>query len=256
MTNIKCIDAVSTTRWMLSKSGVWPMKRMNCLDWFKLTINWTYALSLVIMMLIEITNVWRDYKKLAEILGTIFPYGTYGCKLIALAYNKKCFFEIINDINSATFNSHPKDLVQPIAQTIWISKTAEKIFKFLLLLLLMIYLIFPIIDHNALPIPLSYELGNYYYLMHLYQMTALILTAWNISCIDLLFTSFVGLAAAQIDILREKLIRCKCNEDSTTAEEIFDRNVAVILQDCIKLHIAIIRYVEYADNFKFNGFTF
>lgn len=236
MPSTKCLDAVTTTKWMLTKSGVWPKTNMTSFDKFKLVINLVYALSLLIMMLIEIIRVWKNYDKLAEILGTIFPYGTYGCKLVALACKKQYFFNIMKDIDSAVFNSHAEELKKPIAQTVLISKTAEKIFKVMLLILLMIYLIFPIIDHNALPIPVSYELGNYYYLMHWYQMTALILTAWNISCIDLLFTSFVSIAAAQINILREKL-----RTSHIALDDMFNENVRKTLHDCIELHTSIIR---------------
>lgn len=238
MRNIRCSDALITTKWMLRKSGIWPLKKMNFFDKIKLIINWAYALSLMVMVLFEAANIWRNYQKLAEILCTVFPSISYLCKLVALVCKKKHFFAIIDSMDSTIFNSHPEEQKIPIIITIKVSRMAAKVFRVLIVLLIMLYLIFPILDHNALPIPISFKLGNYFYLMHFYQMSALILIAWNITCIDLLFTTFTGLAAAQIDILERKLLTSM--KDIGNSQD-FNQSIASTLRSCIQLHVAIIR---------------
>ncbi|GJQ66223.1 hypothetical protein Trydic_g4279 [Trypoxylus dichotomus] len=116
------------------------------------------------------------------------------------------------------------------------------------------YSIFPFFDEKDLPVPLSFSIGRYRYLMYLFQVVSLAICAWNLTSIDLLFVNLLGLAAATVDRLRERLsdsvknaeksIITNKNTEKLAVMQLLNIIVAEDLRECTILHIAILRYVD------------
>ncbi|GJQ66224.1 hypothetical protein Trydic_g4280 [Trypoxylus dichotomus] len=135
---------------------------------------------------------------------------------------------------------------------IQLTNKAKRIFQMLTLCVLSFYTIFPIFDEKDLPIPFSFKIGRYKYAIHVFQISALSLCAWNLTSIDLLFVCLMGIAAAIIDILRRNIVNVVSDAKKLNNETFRnDRNsvpaskdITGLLKKCIMLHIAILRYIK------------
>lgn len=113
------------------------------------------------------------------------------------------------------------------------------------------FIIKPFLSVDALPINFSYDVGNYYYALYLFQVFSLLITAVVVATIDLSFAGFLSLAAAQVDIFKERLMNSKREaeknvgeslvmSDGVTVNERVDEEVRKIIKESVILHYNII----------------
>ena len=113
------------------------------------------------------------------------------------------------------------------------------------------FVIKPFLSADALPINFSYDVGNYYYAVYLFQVVSLVITALVVATIDLSFAGFLSLAAAQVDIFKERLMNSKHEaernvgeslvmSDGVTVNERVDEEVQKIIGESVVLHYTII----------------
>ncbi|KAF2904117.1 hypothetical protein ILUMI_02070 [Ignelater luminosus] len=113
--------------------------------------------------------------------------------------------------------------------------------------LLIAYSAYPILDNKPLPSPFPFDLGKYTTLMYCFQVIGGSFSTVNNICFDITCASLMGLAAAQLDILAEKII---CIEEDEVPDDAAVKHQAILgqvgerinekLRDCVKHHIAII----------------
>ncbi|XP_022909841.2 putative odorant receptor 92a [Onthophagus taurus] len=129
-------------------------------------------------------------------------------------------------------------------------------FRFMMGGVCLFYVIFPFFDDKDLPIPFSLDLGKYKIVMHIFQVVALTIAAWNVSCIDLTFVTIMGICAAQLEILCIRLqnFATKARKISYHRHE-FDRNVGIFLKECVIHYDGIISLVAKVNN-MFSFITF
>lgn len=113
-------------------------------------------------------------------------------------------------------------------------------------------IIIPILKMNSeksVPIPFFMDMDQQSFLVYvsvwLFEGFAVMLTTMSIGCFDGVLFFFIAIAAAELRILREKVVEAT-NLQTLNSENMqtqnFDNAVNNLLKDCVKQHIAIERY--------------
>ncbi|KAF2903348.1 hypothetical protein ILUMI_02837 [Ignelater luminosus] len=238
-------DAFKIHCYMMTTSGVWPQKNPNMYYKLKTLSSWFFAISLCTTMWMEAINDVKNFAKLSEILYIMVTITAYNIKLAVFTYyRKESFLDMINFLKNPVFVSYPDDIDHYMVKTIKSSTLLANIYRYLILCCVILYIFYPILDNKALPFPFPYDLGKYTPLMYVFQLMGESYAAWNNSCLDTLCTSLMGIAAAQLDILCEKIARIKEEEVSLQNYEISeeaDKITTKKLSQCVEHHLAIIK---------------
>ncbi|KAK5647664.1 hypothetical protein RI129_002556 [Pyrocoelia pectoralis] len=190
-------------------------------------------------MSIEVAYNLKDFIKLSETLYMMITVAEYVIKQISLSYKKKAFLKIIEFLKDPIFLSYPYELDHYMVKTVRQSTFIANTYRYIVGCCVVLYLVYPMVDHKSLPFPFPLELGVYRYFMYAFQIVTVGIGAWNNSSIDTLTTSLMGISAAQLDILYEKIIRIQ-NEAPENGNK-NDKNVLKVLRQCVKHHNAIIQ---------------
>ncbi|KAK5647660.1 hypothetical protein RI129_002552 [Pyrocoelia pectoralis] len=190
-------------------------------------------------MSIEVAHHYKDFVKLSETLYIMITITGYLVKQISLTYNTKAFLKIIEFLKDPVFLSYPYELDHYMVKTVRQSTFIANMYRYIVACCVVLFFVYPIVDHKSLPFPFPLELGVYTYFMYAFQIVAVGLTAWNNSSIDTLTTSLMGITAAQLDILYEKIIGIQNEAPEGGNNE--DKNVLKVLRQCVEHHNAIMQ---------------
>ncbi|CAG9812827.1 unnamed protein product [Phaedon cochleariae] len=108
------------------------------------------------------------------------------------------------------------------------------------------YSIMPIVIKTDLPIMFSYDLGQFWMAMYIFQVIGMVNAASNNSSLDILAVSLIGIGCAQIDILNEKLKKLFHNSMKKEFDGYIQDDQSV--RDCVRHHIQIIRCTSQIEN--------
>lgn len=242
---INATKSISLLKTMLELAGIWPTKQINSVLFLKLLVCWTLLPGAIVCMLIELCNVGDDMNKLIEVLVSLLQFIIVTVKVSSVTLKKQCFLSLLKQLHYITGNHKTQNEI-PIKRAITICNKLVKFFGMLTISVVVFYTLFPIIDKKALPIPFSYELGKYYYLMHLVECLMLVTAGLTGNSIDALYVTLATFAAAEIEILNSKLLICTFQLNEVTINSklhcrTFNELVKRNLLQCITLHTSIIR---------------
>lgn len=181
---LNCIDVLAPTEKLLRLSGIWPVKQIKINYLIRTIISWIFSYILLGLMCAEVIHVMGDMKRVNEIACTLTPVIVYCFKMTALVYYRKNFFNIVETLNSDLFNKYSESMQRPLQKILKVTNQGKKIFHILTLSVIIFYTVFPIFDEKELPIPFSFNVGRYRYVMHIFQIVTLSLSAWNLTSID------------------------------------------------------------------------
>ncbi|KAF2904105.1 hypothetical protein ILUMI_02058, partial [Ignelater luminosus] len=232
---------------MLTLTGIWPKKNPSIVYRIRTLLSWISALGIYTIMLIELIHDIHSFTKLPETLYIMATYMGFIIKLLVFSYRKKELLNIIKFLKDPIFKSYPEDLDHHMAKSIKQSVLLASIYRVCVVGLVLCYVIYPILDHKPLPFPLPYDLGKYTLIMYTLQMIGESFSAVNNISLDLMYTCLMGIIAAQLDILSEKITRLEQNDTELTNLSILNElNETAIekLKNCVKHHMAIISMVN------------
>ncbi|KAF2904109.1 hypothetical protein ILUMI_02062 [Ignelater luminosus] len=230
---------------MLVLTGVWPIENPNVIYKVKRLLSWISAFGLSGILLTEFIYDIRDFTKLSETLYIGVTYMGFLVKLLVFSRRRKEFLNLLKFLKNPIFVSYPEDLDHYMAKSIKQSVLLARVYRVLGVSIVVGYAFYPILDNKPLPFPFPYDLGNYTILMYCLQMIGEAFSAVNNLCLDVMCTSLMGLAAAQLDILTQKIIRLKEDNGVISNPVILnqvDARIIEKLKDCVKHHLAIIKY--------------
>ncbi|KAF2888241.1 hypothetical protein ILUMI_17932 [Ignelater luminosus] len=237
-------DAFKVQYNMLVITGMWPKKNPNIIYRIRTTISWICAIGLFGCLLTQFIYDIKDFMKLSVTLYILVCYMGFILKLLVFINHREEFLNILNFLKNPIFISYPEDLDYYMTKSIKQSVLVARTVQIATAAGLVVYAVYPILDKKPLPFPFPYELGKYTLLMFCFQMVAEAFSAVNNLSLDLVFTSLMGIVAAQLDILAEMIMRLK-EDDSMVERSVIsnrvDESINKKLKDCVKHHLAIIK---------------
>lgn len=239
-------DAYKLQRIVLTATGAWPKENPTILYRINTLLSWIFALGLLGIMLTQCIHDITDITKLSETLYIMVSFLGFITKFSIFTYRKKEFVAILEFLKDPVFVSYPEDLDHYMVKTIKSWNLLSKVYQFLIICCIILYIIYPILDNKPLPFPFPYDLGQYNTPMYGFQIIGEYYSVNNNIYLDVLCASLMGIIAAQLDILAEKIIRVRQrnsvldeHEISAQADEIAIRR----LKQCVVHHLAIIKQV-------------
>ncbi|KAF2904855.1 hypothetical protein ILUMI_01326 [Ignelater luminosus] len=244
-------DAYRLQYIILSATGAWPKENPTILYRFNTFLSWFYGLGLYGIMLTQCIHDITDITKLSETLYIMVSFMGFIIKFLVFTYRKKEFLDILEFLKDPVFVSYPEDLDHYMVKTIKSWTLLSKVYQFLIICCIILYLIYPILDNKALPFAFPYDLGQYNIVMYGFQLIGEYYSANNNIYLDVLCASLMGIIAAQLDILAEKIIRIRENDSVLDEYEISiraDEEAIKRLKQCVVHHLAIIKVVNSIEN--------
>lgn len=238
MINSNNEDAIKIQHDMLVFSGFWPRKNSSIFYKCRRTFSWVMLIMLGITMWMQVIKVINDFTQLSEILYIMVTITATIIKSGVFTYRRKYFLKLLELLKDPLFISYPNDLNHYMATTIKYSRLIANTYRYLVFACVVLIGLFPIVDNKPLPFPFDFNLRGYKIPMYAFQLTAECVAAWNNSSLDTLCTSLMGITAAQLDILAEKIIHIKdvtLAKHTPASEEIALKN----FKQCVKHHVAI-----------------
>ncbi|KAK4885198.1 hypothetical protein RN001_001469 [Aquatica leii] len=235
---------------MMLSSGVWPEESSTITYKIKCIISWILSLGLFITMTMQVIHDITDFTKLSEILYIMVTIAATVGKMASFTYQRKKFLKMIKFLKEPIFMSYTDDLDHYMAATIKSSTFIANFYRYLVGCCIVMFIVYPIVDNKPLPFPFSFELGSFKYCMYVFQIASIGCCAWNNSCIDTLTTSIMGIGAAQLSILYEKIVNIKhmtnCLEDKNNVS-VKNKDITPSLEQCVEHHNAIIILIDYIE---------
>lgn len=244
MTKIYCAETFEKPKWILLKSGLWPMLKNTFTDTAKLIVNFLFDLSIFVIVIYNIVRAFRatDMKLLNKSTCILIPMINYSAKSWTLFSNKKCFYSILADTESEIFNKHSAKLNEHVQLIYRISKILFRYFALALCAYISVGSFLPIITNIGLIIPSPFEGGRFDILYRIYHFFATLYMSFNTVGYDVLYLTFMSLCVAQLDILKERL------ENVSQETHLYGTSIDVkmrtryILKECAALHEMINQY--------------
>ena len=250
MTKLHCKQAYESIERMMVVTAVWPKVGASVSYILRGTVCSSLTFLFYISMCAEALVHYEDFQSLSEVLCVLFECTPYVGKFIGFTINKGVFVNLLHDLDNDQFNNHPENLNAPLRNTISRINLISRLFRILSFSSLFFYMLYPIIDGKMLPIPFSFNVGRYTYVIYVFQIVSLGLSAWNNSCFDLLCSGAMGIASAQLEMLSGRLtglyreIEGCCENFSRNGKgrkSLIDEKIHEILKICVRHHISIIR---------------
>ncbi|KAF2904115.1 hypothetical protein ILUMI_02068 [Ignelater luminosus] len=210
----------------------------------KTLISWISAFGIFAMLLAQLIYDIKDFTKLSEPLCILVTYMGIIVKLLVFHYRKNEFLKITNSLRDPIFLSYPEDLDHYMAKSIKQSVVLINIYRVVGVTIMIGCTIYPILDNKPLPIPFPYDLGKFTIPVYCLLVIGGSFSTLNNICFDVTCTSLMGVVAAQLDILTEKITRLEEDDGVIYDPVIFkhvSRTINKKLKDCVKHHLAIIK---------------
>jgi hypothetical protein len=200
--------AVNFVRKFLQISGHWPHTTLSI--WSELRSFLSFASSLIFFAtnMMEIVLHFSDFKDLAENLSVTTLVFAYIVKLLVFKLKRReffCMIEIMANAKTFTFEPHgeaQRDFAKTMGERCIL---VMKIYSGICSVVVTLYACLSLSSETVLPVKFSYDFGSWVYGMYVFQMTAIMNSALNTVCLDMLAVCFMGTAIAQLQILEQKI---------------------------------------------------
>ncbi|GJQ66212.1 hypothetical protein Trydic_g4270 [Trypoxylus dichotomus] len=245
MVRLNCKETYKTSKYILLKTGMWPKvttTKCELLSFAFTLISDAFLLSFSAFNIINEIRTKNFIKLLNWLTSLLIPAANYTAKGYTLIVNKKCFYEIVNDIENETFNSHSEKLNRHIQLICNISQILLRYFAFALGIYLAVRSFLPIVVDVGMIIPPPFDMGEYDILYRIFHFFATVNICVNTAGFDVLFLTLMAVCVAQLHILEDRLRRLyedalECSGSTGNINEI----VETTLRECVILHNTIYR---------------
>nr|QBB72958.1 odorant receptor [Protaetia brevitarsis] len=249
MSKIGYKEALAIPISVLTKMGLWPAKKVNLVVISKLFMNIVIAIITETVMVSNIIQAARsvNMKLLNWSICVFFPLTNLHIKALSLWINRSYFLSLLNDLDSTSFNNHPVKLNRHIQTIAKISDVIVKYFALVMVIFLSIFSLLPSFTNLPLMMPPPFDMGKFDVAYRIGHLLATSYLATMSATIDSLYMSLIALSNAQLDILRERLIKVSedANELCDSMDKMkWDAGVWIILKECVLLHDTITKYIS------------
>ncbi|CAH1381872.1 unnamed protein product [Tenebrio molitor] len=197
-------------------------------------------------MLIQLILERDDLSKVSETLHYFVTHVTFLYKLKNFTSRGKNLLNIEDTLTLPVFYGFSFDQLRQLKREMDDCKTVGKVFRVTCVGAVALYGMVPFLDKNksmSLPLPgwiPDKVIGKYYHATFLFQMTAVTMTAYVNSTIDILTWMLMTVGSAQFNILKENLKNIDYrSEGNDKQSKIIERN----FNKCVKHHKAIVEFV-------------
>lgn len=210
-------------------TGLWPEKKPTKFYLLRKYITWIISVAICLTMWLETLNSLTNLAKLSQILYVVATATVYVFKLFNLAYHEQQFIQLMDYLmTNNIFVSYPKELDCNLRKVVRFSNLVTKSFVALTVFAVFLYGLYPYFHNKELPIPFSYDVGDYFAVMYAFQMVGCYAIGLNNTTIDALTIDTISVACGHLDVLRERLVKNGRNQERE-------------LLNCVKHHNAIIK---------------
>lgn len=249
MKKVTCSDTVKTVISILSKEGLLFRGEMTKLDKCKAALNLLLAVAVNMFIMLDIINALKiDNMNMANwMICVLIPGIGYGTKEFTLLVNRRCFSALLQDLSSLSFNAHNDRLNRHIRL---IDRTSNLLFKYFLIsdsIIIISFCVLPFALNIRMGIPAPFETGRFDVLYKLFHLMYCSYIGYNMTFLDILYMTLMGLAIAQLNVLKERLTDIvEDASDMKMFEEtsiLHETNIVArrILREYILLHGMIIK---------------
>lgn len=242
MTRIRCVELLDDTKWMLAKSGLWPIRRITICEVLKFIFSFLADAFLFIFASYNTVIAIKtgDIDLINLMICVLIPAANYTAKGYTIIMNKRCLEDILADLESDAFNTHSLQLNKYLQLIHNTTKTFLKYFILTLTLYMSVRSILPMIVNVEMIVPAPVDMGNFDILYKIAHLFATASASFNTVAFDVLYLSLMSLCIAQLNILQEKLKGIfETVEESRRETENISRLVLRIVKECVILHETI-----------------
>lgn len=154
----------------------------------------------------------------AVIIGNLYfstSQLTYILKLFNYLYKREKIFKIHQLLTLKIFNSYEEDQHRFIIEKVINTNKLSTIFRYLIVVWLAMYLIYPVVDNSLLAIPAWYPFNveKYRWYIIIYQVASVAISALINSSMDIVTIGFISVATAHFSIIKDTLTNIKKGEN-------------------------------------------
>lgn len=243
-TKVSNTDIIRFARNGLLFFGFWPLENPTTLYRLKTVAVMTIAMIYVLIAVFELVLrfISNDYTLISEQLGTSLPAIFFLVKIaIYRAYHKELTV-LVDYICHPIFEVHETEFEKYIINAARQSTILTLLYAIFCGFCATEFSIAPLVTSNTtLPLPLSFDPGNYKFPIIIIEVVGIVLIASNNAIVDVLTVTFISVSSVQLDILGAKIRRSGVITDRKLVEE--DRNtiISARLNNCVEHHVAIIK---------------
>lgn len=249
MKKVKCSDTVKTVISILSKEGLLFGREITKFDIFKAALNLLLSGVINVFIILDIINAVKvNNTKMANwMICVLIPVVGYVTKEFTLMINRKYFFSILQDLSSLNFNSHNDRQNRHIHL---IDKTSSLLLKYFLIsdsVIIVSFCVLPFAINIRMVVPPPFDTGRFDVLYKLFNLIASTYIGYNMTFLDVLYMTMMGLGIAQLNILKERLTEILEDANNLVVLEKdynlheTDTIATRILRECVDLHQMIIK---------------
>lgn len=239
MIRVNCMKIFENSQRILSTSGLWLKPTITTSAVLKLILNilFNVTVSTVICQNISKAVKEKNIKVFNRMICVSVGMMTYFSKSLSIMINKKCFYSILFDLESKTFNTHSDTLNRHLWNIYRISKLVRGYFIMALAVYMAIGSLLPFFLNVGYIIPPPFHSAKYDIVYKVAHFLGTGYLAFNTIGLDTLFLSLLSLCVAQLNILEGKLTEvfgdAKHNTKNDTEIKL---EVHIILQEIVILH--------------------
>lgn len=156
---------------------------------------------------IELYDSRTSIVRMSEILFVFSTFTAYCVKMFSFRYKKTVFLNLIDSMQE--LDNYPKgfDLERHMIGAENVQRRLATTYRWICASCMSCFALFPLLDEDkTFPLPFPYfHDGLMRIVVYVFMISGLGTCAWNNSCLDLLPTSFMAIAAASLDILNDQL---------------------------------------------------
>lgn len=238
-------EVIKEVKNMMILSGLWPKYEESNFYKFKKLLSVIAPFVLTVLMFDQLIENLQYIDKVTDILCVFASFVSYLIKLTIFDSKSKRFSTILQELKQNTFVDYPKEFNYYLMNTIKMSKYVARLYQISCLAVIVTYSVKPFVidDGQRLPLPVTFKVGKLYYVLYMFQSFSLFTGAWNNSSLDALAMGLMGIAATQLDILREKLLSLnKYSKENGNSNVELMKFIRFKIKRCVIHHICIIRY--------------
>lgn len=238
-------DVIRQVKNMMTASGLWPHADQNLAYKFRNLVSWMASIVQIIVMIDQLWANLHYIDRVTDVLCLIATYGSFLIKLGIFTYKKRRFLIIIQELQQNSFVQYPNEFGNYIKSTISVSNNVTRMYQMSCFAVIAMYALKPFVvpEGQGLPIEVNFDVSRFYVVFYFFEVFSLLITAWNNSSLDALAMGLMGIASAQLDILRCKLLML--NEEAKKECDVFgnNRSLESKIKNCVQHHIDVIKYV-------------
>nr|AKC58555.1 odorant receptor 20 [Anomala corpulenta] len=210
--------------------------------------------TMLLFLLVKIIQSKNDLMSAFETCYYSLIQAAFVIKLYIYLHYLPILIELENKLESNIFNGHKQDQLHFISDAIKSHQTYLGFYKICCVSTAIFYSIFPALDGQQLAVPIysPLDLKKYRLIVYLYEACNFFITACNNTAFDGTVIALITIMAAQIDVLKDNLIRATLRDQTVDAKD-QERCIHKRLKHCVIHHDAILDFTKTTQKIFSNG---